>query len=195
MIDKPTARELRFGDEYLIDLNGKQAAIRAGYSPKTAEQQASRLLRKVKVQEYIAQRIKEREHRTEITQDRVLKELARIAFFDIRKLYNSDGTLKRPDELDDDAAAVLSGIDIVEMAGGMKIGGDGDVSHVPMFTKKAKVFDKNGALTLAMRHLGMLVDKSEVKHGGQIESKQSIDLEGLSEDQLRVIASIKINGV
>lgn len=49
-----TDKQKRFCDEYLIDLNATQAAIRAGYSPKTAEQTASRLLRNVKVQEYIA---------------------------------------------------------------------------------------------------------------------------------------------
>lgn len=163
--EKLSAREKRFCEEYIIDLIGGEAAIRAGYSEKTADQQASRMLRKVKIKNYIAELMKEREKRTEITQDRVLKELARIAFFDIRKLYNDDGSLKRPDELDDDAASVLSGIDVVEMAGGLNVDGEGGISHIPMFTKKAKVFDKNSALTLAMRHLGMLNDKINV--GGQ----------------------------
>lgn len=75
-----TAKQKRFCDEYLIDLNATQAAIRAGYSPKTAEQTASRLLRNVKVQEYIAKRQKELSRSTEITQERVIKELALIAF-------------------------------------------------------------------------------------------------------------------
>ena len=75
-----TDKQKRFCDEYLIDLNATQAAIRAGYSPKTAEQTASRLLRNVKVQEYIAKRQKELSRSTEITQERVIKELALIAF-------------------------------------------------------------------------------------------------------------------
>lgn len=75
-----TAKQKQFCDEYLIDLNATQAAIRAGYSPKTAEQTASRLLRNVKVQEYIAKRQKELSRSTEITQERVIKELALIAF-------------------------------------------------------------------------------------------------------------------
>lgn len=75
-----TDKQKRFCEEYLIDLNATQAAIRAGYSPKTAEQTASRLLRNVKVQEYIAKRQKELSRSTEITQERVIKELALIAF-------------------------------------------------------------------------------------------------------------------
>lgn len=75
-----TDKQKRFCEEYLIDLNATQAAIRAGYSPKTAEQTASRLLRNVKVQEYIAKRQKELSMSTEITQERVIKELALIAF-------------------------------------------------------------------------------------------------------------------
>lgn len=91
-----------------------------------------------------------------ITQDRVLQELARIAFFDIRKLYNEDGSMKLPHELDDDAAAVLSGVDI---STSLVAGAEEPTS---VLTKKAKVFDKGAALTLAMRHLGMLTDKTEV---------------------------------
>ena len=75
-----TDKQKRFCEEYLIDLNATQAAIRAGYSTKTAEQTASRLLRNVKVQEYIAKRQKELSRSTEITQERVIKELALIAF-------------------------------------------------------------------------------------------------------------------
>lgn len=156
-----TAKQKRFVDEYLVDLNATQAAIRAGYSKKTAQEQSARLLSNVMVQQRVQDQMKAREQRTGITQDRVLQELARIAFFDIRKLYNTDGSLKRPDELDDDAAAVLSGLDVTEMGGN-----DGPVT----FTKKAKVFDKTAALTLAMRHLGMLKDK--VEHSGEIKNPE-----------------------
>ena len=75
-----TDKQKRFCEEYLIDLNATQAAIRAGYSPKTAEKTASRLLRNVKVQEYIAKRQKELSRSTEVTQERVIRELALIAF-------------------------------------------------------------------------------------------------------------------
>ncbi|ONN71719.1 terminase small subunit [Pseudomonas oryzihabitans] len=73
-----TAKQQRFVDEYLVDLNATQAAIRTGYSPKTAEQQASRLLSNVKVREYLAQKQQSRQQRTEITQDYVLKTIVEV---------------------------------------------------------------------------------------------------------------------
>jgi phage terminase small subunit len=161
-----TPKQERFVAEYLIDLNATQAAIRAGYSAKTAQEQGSRLLSNVMVASAVQGAIDARAKRTEITADRVLKELARLAFFDIRKIYNADGSLKNPAELDDDAAAALAGIDVVEMQGGAEFDEDGEMKHVPMFTKKAKTFDKKGALELAMRHLGMLKDKTEVSGPG-----------------------------
>lgn len=160
-----TPRQQRFVDEYLIDLNATQAAIRAGYSAKTAEVQGPRLLGNVRVAKAIAKATEARARRTQITQDRVLQELARIAFFDIRRLYHDDGTLKRPHELDDEAAAVLSAVEVTETMSGEE--------SALLTTKKAKVFDKGTALTLAMRHLGMLTDKMELtgKGGGPIESR------------------------
>jgi phage terminase small subunit len=161
-----TPKQERFVEEYLIDLNATQAAIRAGYSQRTARSIGEENLRKPEISEAIQAAKAERSERTHITQDRVLQELARVAFFDIRKLYRDDGSLKQPHELDDDAAAVLQGVDVVEMAGGMKIdAGDGDMQHVPMYTKKTKIPDKVAALGLAMRHLGMLKDK--VEHTGK----------------------------
>lgn len=74
-VSKPgqlTQRQRRFVDEYLIDLNGTQAAIRSGYSQKTANEQSTRLLANVHIQQYLAARMKAREERTEITQDYVL---------------------------------------------------------------------------------------------------------------------------
>lgn len=160
---KPTAKQQRFVDEYLRDLNATAAYKRAGYAAQgnAAEVNAARLLRNAQVQTAVAVAMKARSERTHITQDRVLRELARIAFFDIRRLYNADGTLKRPDQLDDEAAAVLAGVDVVEQMT-YSADGDGELTPTPTLTKKAKVFDKTAALTLAMRHLGMLNDKLEL---------------------------------
>jgi phage terminase small subunit len=149
------AKRQRFVEEYLIDLNATQAAIRAGYSAKTAGSIGEEILKKPEIQEAIQAAMKARSERTEITADRVLKELGRIAFFDIRKLYNDDGTLKKPNELDDEAAAVVSGVDVVEMQTGEK-------DALPLYTKKVKVNDKIAALTNAMKHLGMFVEKHEL---------------------------------
>lgn len=154
-----TDKQQRFVAEYLVDLNATQAAIRAGYSVKTAGSVGFENLKKPEIAAAVQSAMKARAQRTEITADRVLQELARIAFFDIRKLYNETGGMKAPHELDDDAAAVLSGVDVTE-----EFEGHGADRQQVGFTKKAKVFDKGTALTLAMRHLGMLKDK--VEHTG-----------------------------
>ena len=105
-------RETVFVREYLLDLNGTRAAIAAGYSSKTAYVAASRMLRKVKVQALLKQLMEERQQRLDISADRILQQLARIAFFDPRKLFNSDGSLKNIAELDVDTAAAIAGIEI-----------------------------------------------------------------------------------
>ncbi len=77
---KLNARQQKFCDEYLIDLNATQAAIRAGYTSKYANTNANKLLQNTTIAEYIAKRQAAREKRTEITQDMVLREIANIAF-------------------------------------------------------------------------------------------------------------------
>jgi phage terminase small subunit len=150
-----TDKQRRFVDEYLIDLNASQAAVRAGYTgdPNTI---GPRLLANVGIRSLVARRMADRSHRTEITQDRVLQELARLAFVDLRKAYNEDGTLKKPHELDDDTAAAMAGLETVTTA-------IGDIEDpATLATKKVKTWDKKGALELCMRHLGMLNDKIKV---------------------------------
>ena len=83
---KLTDKQKRFCEEYLIDLNATKAAIRAGYKEKTAYAQGQRLLKKVEAQEYLQELMDERSKRTEITADRVLQELAAIAFSDRTEL-------------------------------------------------------------------------------------------------------------
>jgi phage terminase small subunit len=181
---KLTPKQEQFVREYLIDLNATQAAIRAGYSAKTANEQGSRLLANVSVRSAIEKAQQARAERTEITADRVLKEIGRIAFFDIRKLYREEGGgMKDPHELDDDAAAVLVGVDVVEMQGGAEVGGEDGIKHAPTYVKKAKIADKVAALTLAARHLGMLKDKLE--HSGKV----GVGPVDLSDAQLAAIAT------
>ena len=80
---KLTPKQSAFVEEFAIDMNATQAAIRAGYSAKTAKEQATRLLSNVYVAAEIARGRAARSERTGITADRVLQELARVAFFDI----------------------------------------------------------------------------------------------------------------
>lgn len=170
-----TEKQQRFCDEYLIDLNGSAAYRRAGYSAKgnAAEASAARLLRDAKVKEYLAERMKARSERTEITQDRVLQELARIAFFDPRKLFDADGKPIPINQLDDDTAAALNGLDVME-----EYAGTGEDKVFIGYTKKYKVADKNTALTNAMKHLKMLTDKVEASgpNGGPIPVKADVTL-------------------
>lgn len=79
-----TDKQARFCEEYLIDLNATQAAIRAGYSEKTAREQAAQNLSKLNIQEKIAELKAERSKRTEMTQDSVIQELAAVARAEVK---------------------------------------------------------------------------------------------------------------
>lgn len=143
---KLTPKQAAFVREYLIDLNATQAAVRAGYSKSTAAAIGHENLRKPEIEQAIQKAINERSRRTEITQDRVLQELARIAYSDPRQLYNDDGALKPIPELSDEAAASLAGFEILEVFDGKELVG---------YTKKVKRWDKLKALDLLCEHLGI----------------------------------------
>ena len=143
-------RQARFVEEYLVDANAKQAAIRAGYSPKTAEAQGSRLLSNVKVQRVIAARMAARSQRTDVAADRALLEIARLGFSDLRRLFHDDGRLKHPHEWDDDTAASIASIEVVTRSLG-----DGVVEYV----RKIKLWDKGKALEQLCKHLGLYRDQ------------------------------------
>ena len=151
MNPKLTARQARFVHEYLLDLNAKQAAIRAGYSPRSAETNGNRMLRNAQVSSAVRAAKAEREHRTSITADRVLRELAKIAFFDPRRLFDADGQPLPVAELDDDAAAVVAGLEV-----SVTHSDDGSMTRVA----KIKLADKLAALEKLGRHLG-LFEKSQ----------------------------------
>ena len=88
-----TPKQAAFVDEYLIDLNATQAAIRAGYSEKTAEFQASRLLKNVKIEKMLSIRMKARERRTAITHDKVLEDIERIKQDAMQLVPDKDGNM------------------------------------------------------------------------------------------------------
>lgn len=85
-----TAKQQAFVAEYLIDFNATKAAERAGYSKKTADKQGTQLLAKPSISESIRDAIEARQRRTEITQDKVIKEIARYAFNDASDAVDSD---------------------------------------------------------------------------------------------------------
>ncbi|SDX63227.1 phage terminase small subunit [Collimonas sp. OK242] len=143
------SRQLRFIDEYLIDLNATQAAIRAGYSKKTAAEQGFALLRKPQIQQAIQVRQKELANKAGVTRERIVSELAKIAFCDMRKLFNGDGSMKLVADLDDDTAGALASVETAE------IKATGEPGQPQNFTKKIRLWDKLGALEKLIKHLGL----------------------------------------
>ena len=147
---KLTEKQQRFIDEYLIDLNATQAAVRAGYSAKTAESQGSRMLRNVKVQQAIAEEMAERSKRTGINQDRVVLELARIAFVRMTDIVDSNGKIK--DTATDDDLSCIESIKYKHS--------DTDTGY--SVEREVKISSKLKALELLGKHLGMWNDKLDV---------------------------------
>lgn len=141
---KLTDKQKRFCEEYLIDLNATQAAIRAGY--KNADV-GRRLVTKSHVSEYIEKLKAERSQRTEITADRVLAELAAIAFSDRTDIAKiEDGgvvTFTPTDQLDKDAKKTISGIENGK------------------YGTKVTTYDKVKALELIGKHLGMFTSGAD----------------------------------
>ena len=169
-----TPKQSRFVQEYLIDLNATRAAIRAGYSERTANEQGAQNL--AKLSNEIAAAIAERSKRTEITADRVIKELAVLAFTDFRKAvsWGPGGVRLIPsDELSGDEAAIIAEVSETVSKDGGSI--------------KAKRYDKLKALELLGRHLGLFVERKEISgpDGGPVEVKTSaIDLSNLTDEEL-----------
>lgn len=151
-----TPKQARFVQEYLVDLNATAAAKRAGYSEKTAASTGHENLGKPEIQMAISEAQGKRAQRTEITQDRVLRELAKIGFSDIRNIFGSDGELKSPADMGEEVSAAVASIEVVLRA---VPGSNGEVEKVA----KIKGWDKLGALTQLGRHLGMFTDKTETK--------------------------------
>lgn len=143
-----TPKQQRFVDEYLIDLNATQAAIRAGYSERTAGQQGFDLLKKPEIQTEITKRGERAADRLEVTVDRVLREYARIAFSDMRRFAAVEGgevQIKPSAEwTDDDAAAVAE----------VSQNADGSI--------KFKLYPKTQALDALGKYLGMAVNRHEI---------------------------------
>lgn len=177
-----TAKQKRFCDEYLIDLNATQAAIRAGYSEKTAYRTGADNLRKPQIEEYIAKRQKELSRSTEITQERVIKELALIAFSNnadyahvVEKKMKAEVDGALVDVLDEDGKPVMYRTvepvlteELTEeqkrALAVIKKGRDG---------LEVKSCDKVKALELLGKHLGIFTDKIEANVNDTTRSELS----------------------
>lgn len=149
-------------DEVRGDAKACYKAIHPRSSDSTAEAQGSMYLNHRIVQAILAQKAEVISEQADITQARVLQELAKLAFFDIRKLLRDDGTPKPISELDDDTAGALSGLDVMNMSNN---GEDGASLGQVL---KYRMADKKGALELIGKNLKMWTDKVEADiNGGQ----------------------------
>jgi len=172
-----TPRQELFVAEYLVDLNATQAAIRAGYSPKTAHVQGPRLLGNVAVCEAVSKARQKLVKRTEVTQDRVIAELAKIGFSDIRRAvaWRTDVAVAAPDErsldeiMEEGPGEVRHAItNQVELVDSDRIDDDtaaaiAEISQTDKGGLKVKFHDKQAALVSLARHLGMFTDKVDLR--------------------------------
>ena len=150
---KLTAKQQRFCDEYLIDLNATQAAIRAGYKRSDyTDTNANKLLENTRIAETIEKAMAERSKRTGINLDRVIQELARIAFVNASDVIDPEDASVRPDATEDDLACIQS-VKVKTM--------DGEKGS--SIEREVKLNDKMKALELLGKHLGMFKDKIELE--------------------------------
>ncbi|MEI8200539.1 MAG: terminase small subunit [Eubacteriales bacterium] len=142
------AKQKKFVDEYLIDLNATQAAIRAGYSNKCAGSIGEENLKKPEIVRVIDARMAELSKRTGVNLDRIVLELAKIAFFNITDVVNIDDATVKGDSSREDMACIASvKVKTVPTSDGM------------ITEWEVKAYDKIKALELLGKHLGMFTDR------------------------------------
>lgn len=161
---KLTSKQKRFIEEYLIDLNATQAAIRAGYSPATAHSIGSENLKKPEIRVHVDKALAERSKRTGINADRVLMELAKLGFVNAAKVIDFDEASVISNAADDDLAAIQSvKVKIIPTESG------------EIVEREVKMYDKNRSLELLGRHLGLFKDKLEIDGKVPVQIVDDID--------------------
>jgi phage terminase small subunit len=145
----------RFVDEYLLDLDAKNAAIRAGYGERNAHANSYRLLRRPDIAAAVEQALAARQAKTRLTGDRVLAEYGRMAFANMRDFaeWGPHGITWRPNKL----LAEEEGAAIAELQG------NADNSKIA----KLKLYDKKAALDALARHLGLFDPKARMSKPDQ----------------------------
>lgn len=157
-----SAKQARFAAEYVIDLNACQAAIRAGYSAKAAETNGPRLLRNAQVAAEVQRLQREKLDASGLTAARVLEEMRRLAFSDVRGFFDAKGNLKEVWELTPEQGAALASVEVIKKN---ITTGDGEIDTI----HKIKTWDKPRSLEMLAKHFGLLVEKIDHEHSGQIE--------------------------
>lgn len=173
-----------FVDEFMIDRNATQAALRCGYSPKTAMSQGGRLLRDVAILAEINKRGAEQSRRLQITSDRIMLEYERLALLDPIDLFNADGTMKALKDIPEDARRAIGALEIRELSDIETPGGT-----IAVQLRKVKLVDKKGALDSLAKIMGLMKDKVEVSGpgGGPIQTQ---DLSRCTDEELATMAAI-----
>ncbi|MGD9599913.1 MAG: terminase small subunit [Steroidobacteraceae bacterium] len=182
-------KQRAFCAEYIVDLNGTAAAKRAGYSEKTARAIAQELLVRPQVVAKVQALMDERANRTQVTADRVITEVARLAFADLRKLFDPlNGELLPPAQWPDELAAAVASIEVEEL-----MGGTGPERVQIGWTKKVKLWDKPKSLEMLGRHLKLWVERHEHTgpNGGPIATRNDgVDLSKLTDAELEQLEAI-----
>lgn len=150
-------KQARFVAEYCRDLNATQAAIRAGYSKKTASSQGERLLRNAEIASAVAEKTHQHLEKADLTAARVLEELRRLSFADIRSMFDERGNLRPLHELTAEQAACIAGFEVIKKNAEA---GDGKVDVV----HKVRVIDKTRSLEMLAKHFALLTER--VEHSG-----------------------------
>jgi len=145
-----TPKQAAFVQHYLIDSNATQAAVRAGYSVKTAYSIGEENLRKPEIRAAIDAAMSDTAARLGITAERVMRERSRLAFFDPRRLFASNGEPIPIHELDDDTAAAVAGMDVLE-----EFAGSGETRVFVGYTKKYKLASKDPSLAALEKYFGL----------------------------------------
>lgn len=151
----------RFVAEYLVDLNATQAAVRAGYSPKTARAQGSRLLTNAAIAAAIAAGASKRLERVGLTADVVLEAIRRQVVADVRELFDEQGNLRPITKLTAEQAAMVAGLEVVKRN---LTAGDGEIDTII----KVKLTDRGRYVEMAAKHFGLLIERVEVTDGNAV---------------------------
>lgn len=162
------ARKAAFVEEYIVNGgNGTQAAIKAGYSPKTARSQATRLLADVSIVADLHKRQVVIAEKFALRTEDVLRELARIVYADPRKCFDASGNMLPVGQWPDEVAAMIASVesDEIKGEGGVVIG----------ITRKIKLWDKNAAIEKAMKHLGQYERDNAQKNQFQEMTPDALD--------------------
>ena len=192
---KLTSKQKMFVKEYLVDLNATQAALRAGYSEKTAYRTGADNLKKPQIQEAIQQAMQKREQRTEITADKVLEEYAKLGFSDVTDYLQvvTERILVGHDKETGEPISDISQFVLMKDTKDIppeKLAAISEVKQHKDGSISFKLHDKKGALDSIARHLGMFTERVEHtgKDGGPIQT--AVDLSGLTIEELRKLASL-----